>query len=125
MIGGPKSYMLGDAFTDAKGQQSQSNAVSHGCVPIRVRGDAGTTVKLIPGELLDYAGLVTQKNVGSPVYFTYTARGDGEETWQPRFSYTGFRYVQVEGDVAAVKKLDGQFIHADLPVVGWSVPVTR
>jgi TldD protein len=37
MIGGPKSYMLGGAFNDGKGQPSQSNAVSHGCVPIRVR----------------------------------------------------------------------------------------
>jgi len=38
MVGGPKSYMLGGAFNDGKGQPSQSNAVSHGCVPIRVRG---------------------------------------------------------------------------------------
>ncbi|MEO5814579.1 MAG: TldD/PmbA family protein, partial [Gemmatimonadaceae bacterium] len=35
MIGGPKSYHLGGAFGDAKGQPSQSNAVSHGCVPCR------------------------------------------------------------------------------------------
>ncbi len=37
MIGGPKSYHLGGAFGDAKGQPSQSNAVSHGCVPSRFR----------------------------------------------------------------------------------------
>jgi len=37
MIGGPKSYMLGGAFNDGKGQPSQSNAVSHGCVPSRFR----------------------------------------------------------------------------------------
>ena len=37
MIGGPKSYLLGGAFNDAKGQPSQSNAVSHGCVPSRFR----------------------------------------------------------------------------------------
>jgi TldD protein len=35
MIGGKKSYMLGGAFNDGKGQPSQSNAVSHGCVPSR------------------------------------------------------------------------------------------
>jgi TldD protein len=38
MIGGPKSYHLGGAFNDGKGQPSQSNAVSHGCVPSRFRG---------------------------------------------------------------------------------------
>ena len=37
MIGGRKSYMLGGAFNDGKGQPSQSNAVSHGCVPSRFR----------------------------------------------------------------------------------------
>jgi hypothetical protein len=86
---------------------------------IRVRGAAGASIKLVTGELLEEHGVVTQKNSGSPVYFTYTARGgDAEETWHPRFSYTGFRYVQVEGDVAAVAQLSGQFIHAALPAVG-------
>ena len=37
MIGGQKSYFLGGAFNDGKGQPSQSNAVSHGCVPSRFR----------------------------------------------------------------------------------------
>ena len=37
MIGGPKSYFLGGAFNDGKGQPSQSNAVSHGCVPSRFK----------------------------------------------------------------------------------------
>jgi TldD protein len=37
MIGGKSSYMLGGAFNDGKGQPSQSNAVSHGCVPSRFK----------------------------------------------------------------------------------------
>ena len=37
MIGGPKSYFMGGAFNDGKGQPPQSNAVSHGCVPSRFR----------------------------------------------------------------------------------------
>lgn len=35
MIGGQKSYQLGGAFGDGKGQPAQSNSVSHGCVPTR------------------------------------------------------------------------------------------
>jgi hypothetical protein len=66
---------------------------------LEVRGPAGSTVKLITGELLDAAGLVSQGSSGSPVWFAYTLKGDGTETWNPRFSYTGFRYVQVEGAV--------------------------
>lgn len=36
-IGGPRSYFVGGSFYDGKGQPSQSNAVSHGCVPARFR----------------------------------------------------------------------------------------
>jgi TldD protein len=32
-IGGPRSYTMGGAFGDGKGQPAQSNSVSHGCVP--------------------------------------------------------------------------------------------
>ena len=35
MLGGARSYLLGGAFSDGKGQPSQSNAVSHGCPPTR------------------------------------------------------------------------------------------
>lgn len=38
LIGGPSTYAMGGAFNDGKGQPSQSNAVSHGCVPSRFRG---------------------------------------------------------------------------------------
>jgi alpha-L-rhamnosidase len=98
---------------------------------ITVRGTAGSTVKLLPGELLDAAGLVTQRSAnarpGNEVSFAYTLKGGGEETWHPRFSYYGFRYVQVEGasvsDEAAAGRpvligLEGEFLHADLPRTG-------
>jgi TldD protein len=37
LIAGPRSYHLGGAFGDAKGQPGQSNAISHGCVPARFK----------------------------------------------------------------------------------------
>ncbi|HEV2131132.1 MAG TPA: metallopeptidase TldD-related protein, partial [Longimicrobiaceae bacterium] len=37
LIGGRSTYELGGTFNDGKGQPSQSNAVSHGCVPTRHR----------------------------------------------------------------------------------------
>jgi TldD protein len=37
LIGGKSTYFLGGTFNDGKGQPSQSNAVSHGCVPTRHR----------------------------------------------------------------------------------------
>ncbi len=63
---------------------------------IRVRGQKGDTVRVIPAELINDDGTANQKYTGSPVYYTYVLKGDGEETWQPRFAYYGFRYLQVE-----------------------------
>jgi TldD protein len=37
LLGGRSSYFVGGSFNDGKGQPSQSNAVSHGCPPARVR----------------------------------------------------------------------------------------
>jgi hypothetical protein len=64
---------------------------------ITVIGSAGATIKLIGGELLDANGLVTQHSSKGPQWYSYTLRGKGVENWHPRFSYWGFRYVQVEG----------------------------
>jgi hypothetical protein len=63
---------------------------------VAVSGRAGATVKLIPGELLNPDGTVSQRSSGQPQWFSYTLRGSGREQWHPRFSYYGFRYVQVE-----------------------------
>jgi len=84
---------------------------------VAVRGKAGATVRLTPGELLDEKGFVSQRSSGGPTYFTYTAKGEGTETWHPRFSYYGFRYVQIESD-AEVIDLRGQFLYAAAPPAG-------
>jgi alpha-L-rhamnosidase len=86
---------------------------------IEVSGAAGGQVKLTPGELLDADGLVTQRSSGGPEYFTYTLKGAGTEVWSPRFSYYGFRYVQVETTGApTIRGLTGQFVHLDAPRIG-------
>jgi hypothetical protein len=69
-----------------------------GIVRLTVRGEAGRTVTLTPAELLTPDGQPNQKASGAPYRWSYTLRGGrGEETWAPRFTYCGFRYVQVEG----------------------------
>lgn len=58
-------------------------------------------VKLHPAELLNPDNSVNQSASGQPFYFTYTPKGEGTESWQPQFTYYGFRYVQLEGAVPA------------------------
>lgn len=67
-----------------------------GIVQIKLKGNRGDTVRMYPGELLK-EGAVTQKASGGPYYFTYILKGENEERWQARFSYYGFRYVEVRG----------------------------
>jgi len=70
-----------------------------GIIELEVQGTKGDTVKIIPGELLDKNGLVSQKSSGGPFYFQYILKGDKAERWTPRFTYYGFRYVMIEGAV--------------------------
>ncbi|HEX8486501.1 family 78 glycoside hydrolase catalytic domain [Sphingomonas sp.] len=88
---------------------------------ITVRGAPGSVVRITPGELLDERGRVTQKSMGaSPdaaIRFTYIlGQGDAAQTWAPRFSYTGFRYLEVEG--GGVVDVAGEFVRAALPETG-------
>jgi alpha-L-rhamnosidase len=100
-----------------------------GWFDLSAQGPAGTTVTIRPGELLASTGLVSQDSSGSPVYFSYTLEGSGTEVWHPRFAYTGFRYLQVEGAVPAAQaatfpgrpqivSLTGEFIYASAENVG-------
>ena len=101
---------------------------SSGWPEILVRGRAGDRVRMLPGELLNPDGTVTQASAGAgpddPVLFDYTLAG-GEERWHPRFTYYGFRYVQVEaipaiagGQKPEVLSLWSDFTHDDVAVDG-------
>ncbi|MET1054098.1 MAG: family 78 glycoside hydrolase catalytic domain [Pedobacter sp.] len=70
-----------------------------GIVRISVKGKKGDTLRITPAELINSDGTANQKASGKPFYFTYILKGEGTETWQPRFSYYGFRYLQIDGAV--------------------------
>jgi len=91
---------------------------------LAVRGAAGAVVTITPGELLDASGRVSQASMtagpDNALLFTYTL-GDTPDVqvWRPRFSYSGFRYLEVRVDgEAEIVSLDGEFLHADLPAAG-------
>ena len=76
-----------------------------GIVELKIKGKKGQEVRLIPAELITDDKHANQKASGAPYYFSYTLKGDGVETWRPRFTYYGFRYVQVEGATSKDEKL--------------------
>ncbi|TZF83834.1 Bacterial alpha-L-rhamnosidase [Pedobacter sp. BS3] len=77
-----------------------------GIPAISVKGKRGSVVKITPGELLNPDGTVNQSATGRPNYFSYILKGEGVESWQPKFTYYGFRYVQVEGAAPAQEHID-------------------
>ena len=79
---------------------------------ITVSGRRGQRVTLIVGERLTPQGVCDQSQSGRQHYYEYTLCGRGRESWQPRFSYYGFRYIQVEGAV-----MEGEPNPEGLPVV--------
>ncbi|MDR2848958.1 MAG: glycoside hydrolase family 78 protein [Verrucomicrobiota bacterium] len=65
---------------------------------LTVRGPAGATVQLRHAETLQPDGTLYMANLrGAKVTGRYTLKGRGKEVYEPRFTYYGFRYVEVTG----------------------------
>ncbi|MFI1963228.1 family 78 glycoside hydrolase catalytic domain [Streptomyces pathocidini] len=92
-----------------------------GRLRITVSGPAGHTVTLRHAEVLEHGELGTRPLRFAKATDTYTLRGGGVETYEPRFTFHGFRYAEVEGwpgeldpaDVTAV------VVHSDMARTGW------
>jgi alpha-L-rhamnosidase len=67
-----------------------------GFTTIKVKGKKGQTIRVWVGEGLNDDGTVGQGRSGKPYYYDYTLKGEGVEEWQPKFTYYGFQYVQIE-----------------------------
>ena len=78
---------------------------------ITVKGKRGQYLMITPAETLTPEGLCNQKQTGRPHYYTYILKGEGKETWHPRFSYYSYRYLQIEGDIEVLKDVQSCFIY--------------
>ncbi|MCW5851715.1 MAG: glycoside hydrolase family 78 protein [Anaerolineae bacterium] len=68
-----------------------------GWIRLRVRGQAGQRVQLHYGEVLHRDGTVYTRNLRKArAVDTYILKGEGEEVWEPHFTYHGFRYVELD-----------------------------
>ena len=69
-----------------------------GVVRLRVSAPAGTKITLRHAEMLNPDGTLYTTNLrGAPSVDHYVCNGDGVEVWQPRFTFHGFRYVELSG----------------------------
>ena len=110
-----------------------------GVCRLQVQGPTGTCVTLAHGELIHDDGTLNQGNI--EIYFkreknglpqhvdpferiqtdTYFLSGNGMETYEPRFTYHGFRYVEVASTrplTLTQESLTGLCMHTDVEPVG-------
>jgi hypothetical protein len=89
---------------------------------IVVHGARGDTVKLTPSELGNISGTGTVSPLVSPVYWLYTLKGStaaAPETYEPRFCYSGYRFLKVEfTGTATLDGLTSTVLHTSSDAVG-------
>ncbi len=69
-----------------------------GWVQIKVRGKAGDKITVSHAEVLDKNGNFYIDNLrGAKAQAVYVLKGNGEEIFEPHFTFFGFRYIKVEG----------------------------
>ena len=94
-----------------------------GWVQLKVKGRKGDRVGLRFGEALDTDGTLYTENLRiARAQDTYILKGETEgETWEPRFTFHGFRYVEVTGypSTPSLDAITGIVLHTQLDRTGF------
>jgi alpha-L-rhamnosidase len=92
-----------------------------GWVRLKVRGPAGTRVKLRHAEVLDVQGNFYTENLRDAAQTVeYVLKDKSEEVFEPHFTFQGFRYIAVEGwpGRLALDDMTGVVIYSDIRSTG-------
>ena len=92
-----------------------------GWVKLTVKGKSGDEVKMRFAETLEDDGTLYLTNIrGANVTDRYILKGDGVETFEPRFVFHGFRYVEVTGypSEPTIESIEGKTVNDDVKTVG-------
>jgi alpha-L-rhamnosidase len=97
-----------------------------GWIELKVEGESGEVVKMKFGEVLKEDGTLDQYNIARHHRETelqvaeYRLKGSGTETWEPKFTYFGFQYVQIEGypGELSIGDISGKVVHTSFDQAG-------
>ena len=92
-----------------------------GWVRFKIKGAAGTTVKINHAEVLDQKGNFYTANLRTArCEVNYTLKGGDTETYEPRFTFMGFRYVRLTNwpTEPTINDVVGVVIHSDMATTG-------
>jgi len=92
-----------------------------GRVRVTLKGSPGVHVTMRHGEILTPKGQLYTENLRSALATDqYTLRGGDSETYEPRFTFHGFRYMELawaDGDLA-VEDIQAVVLQSELPPTG-------
>ena len=92
-----------------------------GWARLKIKASAGTEIGMRFGEMLNPDGTLYTTNLRSArATDTYICSGDGDETFEPHFTFHGFRYIEVSGLPAkpASDTITGCVVGSDNPTTG-------
>jgi len=92
-----------------------------GWARLKVKGPRGTKVVLRFAEEIYEDGMIDPRtNKKAKATDTYILKGEGVEIYEPRFTYHGFRYVEVTGfpGTPTLENLEGRVVHSAVEPVG-------
>ncbi|MGI5423507.1 family 78 glycoside hydrolase catalytic domain [Streptomyces sp. CA-179760] len=91
-----------------------------GRLRIRVTGEAGHTITLRHAEVLEHGELGTRPLRNAAATDRYTLSGDGEEIWEPKWTFHGFRYAEVDNwpGPFAPEDVTAAVLHTDMARTG-------
>ena len=92
-----------------------------GRLRLRVQGTAGHTITLRHAEVLEHGELSIRPLRFAKATDRYTLKGKGMETWEPRFTFHGFRYAEIGNWPGELRLDDIQAVvcHSDMERTGW------
>ena len=94
-----------------------------GWVQLRVKGASpGTEICMRFAEVLYDDGMVNQENLRTAMARDiYIAAGKEEEVYEPRFTYHGFRYIQIEGYPGTLEEdsITGCIVRSSVERIGY------
>ncbi len=88
---------------------------------LHVEGPRGQVVQLRFAETIREDGSLYLDNIrGAKVTDRYVLKGGEPEVWEPRFTYHGFRYVEMTGYPGrpSLDAVEGRVVHDDMPLAG-------
>ena len=88
-----------------------------GWIKLKTQGPAGTVITLHHAEVLDKQGNFYTDNLrAAKKTIQYTLKGSPVETFEPHFTFQGFRYVSVKGFPGELtpQSLTGVVIHSEM-----------